>query len=81
MSAYGEDYLISIQTDLTGIGGIDSNGNYIEKPFMQGIIKILDTTNLDPDLLNWFAVNLSDLIVEVNVILDGLQFTDYEDYI
>ena len=48
---------------------------------MQGIIKILDTTNLDPDLLNWFAVNLSDLIVEVNVILDGLQFTDYEDYI
>ena len=30
MSAYGEDYLISIQTDLTGKGGIDSNGNYIE---------------------------------------------------
>ena len=80
MSAYGEDYLLSIQEDLTGIGGIDSNGNYTDKPFMQGIIKIQSTTNINPDLLNWFSFTLSDLKVEVNVILNGLQLTEHEDH-
>ena len=81
MSAYGDDFLEDIQTDLDGKGGIDSFGNFIPNPVMQGVIRILDTENIDPSLLNWFAINLPDLTIEVNVVLVGLEFTDFEEYV
>ena len=81
MSAYGDDLLIQIQNDLDGKGGIDSFGNYIDKPFMQGIIRILNDANIDPTILNWFTINLADLVLETNIVLPELVFTDEGDTI